>query len=130
MTKINVQAVDPDTSITPALDPFDLASLRLRDPRRSGAFPCVGVMTDAPAITRPHSRLDLAKEGDAILKRARCDAMTGAKKDPQYRRNKRTESKRLARRWREKLKKLETLGPASPARSITPDEGERKIIEP
>jgi hypothetical protein len=70
------------------------------------------------AIPPRHTRLDLAKQADAILKRARHDAMTGAKIDQQYRRQKRAESVRRARRWRAKRKKLGTFGPASPVRRI------------
>jgi hypothetical protein len=39
-------------------------------------------MTDAPNTTRRRSSLALAKEADAILKRARCDTATGAKHRP------------------------------------------------
>jgi hypothetical protein len=63
----------------------------------------------------------LAKQASAILKRARCDAVTGERKDHQYRRNKRAESKRLGRHWRAKQKKLGTFGPASPVRSPAKD---------
>jgi hypothetical protein len=64
------------------------------------------------------SRVKLAKEGDAILKHARCDTVTGAKKDRSYRRSKRAESKTRARRRRAKQKNLGTFGPASPGRHI------------
>ena len=79
-----------------------------------------GRMTDAPAIIR-RSRRHLAKEGDAILKRARCDTMTAAKQDRQYRRNKRAESKRFGRHRRAERKKLGKFGAASPVRTIPPD---------
>jgi hypothetical protein len=59
-----------------------------------------------------------SKAADAILKRSRCDAMTGAKIDKKYRRDKRAESKHLGRRWREKTRKLGKLGPASPVRHV------------
>ena len=61
---------------------------------------------------------NLIKQASSILKRARCDAMTGAKKDHAYRRNKRAESQRLGRHWRAKKKKLGKLGAASPVRII------------
>jgi hypothetical protein len=73
-------------------------------------------------IERHHSRLDLAKQADVILKCARYDTVTGAKKDRQHRRNKRAERKRFARHWREKRKKLGKFGPASPGRVIPPEE--------
>jgi hypothetical protein len=79
-------------------------------------------MTDAPTIK--NRRLELAKQADAILKRARFDAMTGAKKDRDYRRNKRAESKRRGRQWRERQKKLGKLGSASAVRTITTGEKE------
>jgi hypothetical protein len=60
----------------------------------------------------------LTKQGDAILKRARYDATTGAKIDKKYRRDKRAESKRLGRHWREKKWKLGKLGPASPVKHV------------
>jgi hypothetical protein len=64
------------------------------------------------------SRLDLARQGDAILKRARCDSVTGAVRDRPYRRNKNAEQRRLARNSRARRKKLGTFGPASPGRRI------------
>jgi hypothetical protein len=64
------------------------------------------------------SRVELAKEGDEILKHAHCDTVTGGKKDRTYRRNKRAESKSRARRWRAKQKTLGTFGRASPGRRI------------
>jgi hypothetical protein len=67
------------------------------------------------------TKAELAKEASAILKRARCDAMTGAKKDRDYRRNKRAESKRVGRQWRAKQKKLGKFGAASPVRNIPPE---------
>jgi hypothetical protein len=70
------------------------------------------------AIPPCRTRFDLAKAGSALLKRDRCDAMTGAKIDKQYRRNKHAESKRLGRHWRAKGKKLGSLGPASPVRPV------------
>ena len=50
-------------------------------------------MTDAPS---KQTKAELAKQASAILKRAHCDARSGAKKDKQYRRNKSAENKRLA----------------------------------
>jgi hypothetical protein len=70
---------------------------------------------------RTRRRRELAKEASAILKRARCDTMTGAKQDRQYRRNKRAESKRFARHWRAGRKKLGKFGAASPVRNIPRD---------
>jgi hypothetical protein len=66
-------------------------------------------------------RRQLAEQGDAILRRARCDAVTGAKQDRQYRRNKRAERKRFASHWRARGKKLGKFGAASPVRNIPPD---------
>jgi hypothetical protein len=77
-------------------------------------------MTATPP-TKQTRRRDLAKQGDAILKRARCDTVSGTKKDRHYRRNKRAEHKRLARHWRARRKKLGKLGAASPVRNIPPD---------
>jgi hypothetical protein len=67
------------------------------------------------------SRRDLAKEARAILKRARCDIITGAKKDGRYRLNKRAQSKCLGRQ----RKALGKLGAASPVRIIPPDAAEK-----
>jgi len=64
------------------------------------------------------NRLDLAKQADAILRRARCDTVTSAKMDRHYRRKKSAERKRLARRWRAKQKQLGTFGPASPVGTL------------
>src|SRR5262249_38110834 len=61
---------------------------------------------------------NLVKQASGILKRARCDAMTGAKKDHAYRRRKRAENKHLGRHWRTKKKKLGKFGAASPVRII------------
>jgi hypothetical protein len=44
--------------------------------------------------------LDLAKQADAMLQRANCDVVTGAKKDRAYRRAKRAQQKHVGRRWR------------------------------
>jgi hypothetical protein len=70
------------------------------------------------AIPPCETKADYAKAADAILKRSRYDAMTGAKIDKRYRREKRAESKRLARHWREKTRKLGKLGPASPVKPV------------
>jgi hypothetical protein len=64
------------------------------------------------------SRLDLAKQADAILRRAGCDTVTGAKKDRQYHRNNIAKRKRLGRHWRARRKKLGKLGPGSRVRRI------------
>jgi hypothetical protein len=77
-------------------------------------------MTAAPP-TKQTSRRDLAKQAAAILKRARCDTTTGAKQDRKYRCEKRAESKRFARLWRARSKKLGKFGAASPVRNIPPD---------
>jgi hypothetical protein len=63
----------------------------------------------------------LTKQASAILKRARCDAVSGARKDHHYRRAKRAESKRFGRHWRAKRKQLGKLGPASPGKHVDPD---------
>jgi hypothetical protein len=66
------------------------------------------------------SRLDLAREADAILRRAHTDTLTGAVKDKHYRRNKRAESKYFLRHWRKKQARLGTsFGAASPVRSVS-----------
>jgi hypothetical protein len=65
-----------------------------------------------------NSRLDMTRQGDAILKRARYDSITGALKDRQYYRNKNAEQRRRARHSRARRKKLGRFGPASPARRI------------
>jgi hypothetical protein len=64
--------------------------------------------------------LALAWAADAILKRANCDTETGAKRDRRYRRNKRAERKRFARRARARSKNFGKLGAASPVRNIRP----------
>jgi len=64
------------------------------------------------------SRLDLTRKADAILRGARCDAVTAARKDKHYRRNKQAKAKRLARVRRAKQKKFGKLGAASPVRRI------------
>lgn len=70
------------------------------------------------AIPPCRTKADYAKAADAILKRSRYDAITGAKIDKQYRRRVRAESKRLGRHWREKTRKLGKLGPASPVKPV------------
>jgi hypothetical protein len=70
------------------------------------------------AIPPCKTKTEYAKAADAILKRSRCDAITGARKDHEYRRKKRAESRRLARHWRKKTRKLGKLGPASPVKRI------------
>jgi hypothetical protein len=63
---------------------------------------------------------DLAKQANAILRRARCDVITGAHKDKFYHRSKRAQARRFGRQRRVKLKKLGTLGAASPVRVVDP----------
>jgi hypothetical protein len=82
-------------------------------------------MVIATPVSKQQRRLELAKGADAILKRARCDAMTGAKKDRDFRRNKRAESKRLGRHWCDKRNKLGKLGPASAVRIISEEETQK-----
>jgi hypothetical protein len=72
-------------------------------------------------MTEKNKRRELAKQADAILKGARCDAMTGAKKDRAYRLNKRAENRRLSRQRRARTMKLGKLGAASPVRNVPPD---------
>jgi len=72
--------------------------------------------------THSPNRLKLAKQADAILRRARCDTVTSAKMDRQYRRDKSAERKRFARHWRAKRKRLGKFGPASPVRTFNPDD--------
>jgi hypothetical protein len=50
------------------------------------------------------NRRDLLKQAEAILKRARCDIVSGATKDRDWRRTKRAESKVFGRHWRDKQK--------------------------
>jgi hypothetical protein len=79
---------------------------------------------------RPRSaRFELAKQASAILKRARCDAMTGAKKDGRYRRNKSAQNKRLGHHWRAKRKALGKLGAASPVKIVPPEGAETSGAE-
>jgi hypothetical protein len=68
------------------------------------------------------TKAELANEASAILKRAHCDARSGAKKDKQYRRNKSAQNKRFGRHWRDRRKKLGKFGAASPVRSIPPED--------
>jgi hypothetical protein len=70
------------------------------------------------------SRLDLAKQARAILKRAYCNAISGAKKNRRYRRNRNAENKVSGRYYRAGTKKLGKLGAASPVRMIPPDAAE------
>jgi hypothetical protein len=70
--------------------------------------------------TDRYSRLDLIKQADAILRRARFDVMTGAQKDRAYRLNKRAESKRRGRYGHAKRNTLGKFGAASPVRVIAP----------
>ena len=72
----------------------------------------------APASKQNHRR-ELAEQADALLKAARLDPMTGAKKDRAYHRNKRAENKRRGPHQRAKRKQLGTLGPASSVRTVT-----------
>lgn len=67
-------------------------------------------------------RRDLTEQADVILKRAHCDAVTGAKIDKEYRQNERAKAKRLGRHRRAQRKKLGKLGPASTVRTITTGE--------
>jgi hypothetical protein len=71
------------------------------------------------------TKTELSKAAKAILKQARCNTMTGAHKDRDYRRNKRAESKRLGRHQRARTKKLGKMGPASAVRTISV-EGDKK----
>ena len=64
-------------------------------------------------------KLRLAKQADVILRRANCDAMTGEKKDRQYRRDMRVKRKYLNRRRRVKAIQFGKLGPASVGKRIT-----------
>lgn len=73
------------------------------------------------AIPPCRTRLDLAKAANVLLKGARCDVMTGARKDRDYDRNKRAESKRLSRHRRARAKMLGKFGAASPVRDIPPE---------
>ena len=81
---------------------------------------------DAPTMTKGERRLALAKEADGLLKQARCNTMTGANKDRDYRRNRRAESKRLGRHQRARRKKLGKLGPASAVRIISAEEEQKE----
>ena len=74
-----------------------------------------------PLSERGLRALDLAQQADAILKRANCDTVTGAKQDRKYRRNKSAARKRFARLARARSKKLGKFGAASPVRNIPPD---------
>jgi hypothetical protein len=72
----------------------------------------------ASSASNPN-RADLAKQASAILRRAGCDALTGAKqKNRDYRRNKRAEHELAARHWRKRQKQFGKFGPASPVRMI------------
>jgi hypothetical protein len=71
------------------------------------------------------SRIELLLDGSEILRRARRDAVTGAKKDRPYRLNKNAENKRRGRHWRAKRKALGKLGAASPVRIIPPNAAEK-----
>jgi hypothetical protein len=64
------------------------------------------------------NKRELLLKGSAILRRARRDAVTGAKKDRPYHLNKRAQNKRLGRHWRAKHKALGKLGAASPVRIV------------
>ena len=70
------------------------------------------------AIRMAH--LGLSKQASGILSRAGFDSFTGAKKNKQYRRNKRAEERIAGRRWRERQKELGKFGAASPGRHIDP----------
>ena len=60
------------------------------------------------------------KKGDAILKDAQCDAMTGAPKDGHYRRAESARAKRLGPHRRMRQKQLGKFGAASAVRTIAP----------
>jgi hypothetical protein len=75
-------------------------------------------------------RGDLMTQADEILKRARCDAVTGAKKDRQFQKNKRAESRSLGRHWRARKKQLGKFGAASPVRHVEPAELENAESKP
>jgi hypothetical protein len=63
-------------------------------------------------------RRDIASKGDAILKAAGCDTMSGAKKDGKYRRDRRAERKIYARHARKKERKLCRIGRASQVKRV------------
>ena len=79
---------------------------------------------------RPASRFDLEKRASALLSRSGFDAVTGARMDKQYRRNKRAEAKVAARRCRQRKKKHGKFGAASPVRQIEPATREAEDPEP
>jgi hypothetical protein len=58
-----------------------------------------------------------------LLKAARCDVITGEKKDRAYKKKKRIEVRRANRRARAWAKQLGKLGPASEVRIIEPSTG-------
>jgi hypothetical protein len=64
-------------------------------------------------------------EADAILRCARYDSVSGAKKDQHYNRKKRAEARWLARRRAGNAKRLGKLGAASPVRIIAPRMAEK-----
>jgi hypothetical protein len=62
------------------------------------------------------SKIDLAKQADELLRRANCDALTGAKKNRRYRLNERAKNRKLGPHRREREKKLGKFGATSPVR--------------
>jgi hypothetical protein len=83
---------------------------------------CIGTYPSRRAAVRAirMTRLDLSKQASAFLGRAGFDPFTGAKRDKQYRRNKRAEDRIAGRRWRKRQKELGKFGAASPGRHIDP----------
>jgi hypothetical protein len=69
-------------------------------------------------VTEAQHRLALARACSAILRAANCDTLSGAKKDREYKSNRRAEQRIAHQRLREKRMKLGTLGAASPVRSV------------
>jgi hypothetical protein len=114
-----VRHVVARTGSGPRPEPIDASGVE-------NALPSKASQKSAQAISalRPQERRRLLlREGDKILRQARCDALTGEKKDRKYKAKRRDEKR--ARREREKRfgksdERLGKLGAASRARRIAP----------
>ena len=71
-------------------------------------------------------RSAMLRQADQMLRGARCDTVTGERKDHSYKLRKRAEAKRVRRLARRKEWEFGKLGAASPVRRIEPAEVNRE----
>src|SRR6516165_4419779 len=78
----------------------------------------------------PRKTSVLLRQADQMLRKARCDTVTGERKDHSYKLRKRAELKRARRLTRRKQWKLGKLGAASPVRRIEPGDANGEVSGP